>query len=183
LAIDVHSVDWRNVAVPGAACLSSTAITLVNGQALIPDSQHGHPSQPGGTGPSYDKLSEVGSPTFGDFEGPAAPANPDDAAVSLDCDNNGGTAGGALLYSVGLYSVRSGTAKSVGLITPHQQPTGVLPTIIENVTMVPGTITVTEDWYGANDPTCCPTGRATSTWSYAASQLTYGSTRVTAQPH
>ena len=58
--------DWENITVPGDACLSRSAIKLVNGVALIPDEQRGHPV--GGSGPKYDHLSELGQPTVGDFE-------------------------------------------------------------------------------------------------------------------
>ena len=181
--MDVRSVDWQNITVPGQACMSTTPIMLVSGKALIPDAQHGNATQPGGTGPKYDALATVGTPAFGDVEGPGPGVAPDDAAVSLSCTNNGGTASGALLYSIAVFSVRGGSPHAIGLVTPHQQTTGQPPTLLEAPTMSAGSFTVTEDWYGANDPTCCPSGRASSTWHVAGGQLTYGSTMVTTTPH
>ena len=161
------------------ACLSRSAIKLVNGVALIPDEQRGHPV--GGSGPKYDHLSELGQPTVGDFEAQTATATAVDAAIPLNCDNNGGTADGALLYSIAVFSVGSGAQRFVGLITPHQQTAATLPTLLSNVTMTPGLITVTEDWYGPHDPTCCPSGTAQTMWRYAGGSLTYAGTRIVTQ--
>jgi hypothetical protein len=154
--------DWENITVPGDACLSREPIELVNGTALIPDDQRGHPV--GGSGPKYDRLSELGQPTFGDFEGQTSTAIAVDAAIGLDCNNNWGMASGALLESIAVFSVSSGAQRFVGLITPHQQTAGTLPTGLSVVAMTPGLITVTEDWYGPDDHTCCPTGKAQTTW-------------------
>ena len=171
--------DWKNITVPGDACLSQSPIELVNGAALIPDEVRGRPV--GGSGPRYDHLGEFEQPTFGDFEGQTSTAMAVDAAVPLGCDNNGGTADGALLYSIAVFSVGSGAQRSVGLITPHQQTAGNLPTLLSNVTMTPGQITITELWYGPDDPTCCPSGKAQTTWRYAGGSLTYAGTRIVTQ--
>jgi hypothetical protein len=136
--------DWKNITVPGDACLSQAPIKLVNGAALIPDELRGRPV--GGSGPRYDHLGEFEQPTLGDFEGQASAAVAVDAAVPLGCDNNGGTADGALLYSIAVFSVGSGAPRYVGLITPHQQTAGNLPTLLSDVTMTPGLVTITELW-------------------------------------
>jgi len=166
-ALDLHTVDWNNVAVPGRSCLLTHDIQLHGGRALLPDNTNGHPVRPGSNGTRYDDLELNGPVVYGDFEGGA----PDDAAVSLGCSNNGGTADGAILYSVAVYSGRTGRPVSLGLITPQHQPEHVLPTLLTVAAITPGTITVHEDWYGPNDMTCCPRGRATTTWTLSAGKL------------
>jgi hypothetical protein len=177
--LDLRTVDWKNVSVPGAACRRSGSIQLRNGSALIPDSKSGHIGQPNSNGPRYDGLDEL-SPdvTYGDLEG----SGHDEAALNLWCNNNGGTAGGAFLYSLVVYSGHSGRLQVVGLITPRQQPPDELPTTLGQPKIDVGTVTVPEYWYGARDGTCCPTGRATTTWRYSAGRLEAGQSVVTAKP-
>ena len=115
---------------------------------------------------------------YGKFEG----GEYDDAALSLDCSNNGGTADGAILYSAAVYSGRTGRATVLGLITPQHQPKDVLPTLLSVTRIAPGAITVAEYWYGPYDGTCCPAGRATTTWRLSAGRLVPVTTRVTAVP-
>lgn len=124
--LDLRTVDWNKVAVPGRSCRHAHDIRLHNGRALLPDKTNGHPSQPGGNGVRYDLLELVKPVIYGDFEGDGH----DDAAVSLDCNNNGGTADGAILYSVAIYTGRTGMLTSLGLITPKHQPKDVLPTLL-----------------------------------------------------
>lgn len=173
---------------PGAACQSDQPIHLHNegpvgdrpyGTALIPDEQHGYPDPPGAaSGPRYDRLIYSGAVTYGDFTGDGH----DDALVSLNCNNNGGTAAGALLYSLVAYTGGTGTLEYVGLITPRQQPPDERPGLPNATGVRPGTIDVEEDWYGPNDPDCCPSGRAMTTWVYADGQIHPGSMKVTAEP-
>jgi hypothetical protein len=55
-SLDLHTVDWKNIAVPGPSCLRSADIQLHNGDALVPDHTNGHPIRPGSNGPRYDDL-------------------------------------------------------------------------------------------------------------------------------
>jgi hypothetical protein len=174
--LDLHTVDWNNVAVPGRSCLQAGDVRLHSGKALIPDNTNGHPIVPDSNGVRYDQLAVTGHVIYGDFEGVGL----DNAAVSLNCNNNGGTAGGALLYSVAIYSGRTGKPTYLGLITPQHQPKDVLPTLLSVSVIAPGTITVQEYWYGPNDGTCCPSGRATTKWTLSAGEVVPVATRVTA---
>ena len=174
-SLDLHAVDWSNFAVPGRSCLRAHDIHLHDGRALLRDNVRGHPSYPSGTGPRYDLL-ELGRVMYGDFRGDGH----DDAAVSLGCSNNGGTADGLLLDSFAVYSGRAGKVIYLGLITPQHQPRNVLPTLPEIASIAPGKITVQEAWYGPNDMTCCPNGRATTTWALSAGKVVAVATKVTA---
>jgi len=172
----------------GAACLSDQPIQLHDegpvdgkpyGTALVPNEEHGYPDPPGAaSGPKYDRLSFDGDVVYGDFTGDGH----DDALVSLNCNNNGGTGAGALLYSLALYTGDTGTLSDVGLITPQQQVPDNRPGLLTATATGPGMIDVEEFWYGPNDADCCPTGRASTTWAYADGQLHPTSTKVTAEP-
>jgi hypothetical protein len=45
----------------------------------------------------------------------------------------------------------------------------------------PGQITVKEGWYGPSDATCCPTGQATTVWTFGQGAIT-PTTTVEAYP-
>ena len=55
---------------------------------------------------------------FGDFAG----SGEDDAGLNVDCNNGGGTADGALLYSWVIFSGSGGRLSAVGVVTPQVQP-------------------------------------------------------------
>jgi hypothetical protein len=116
---------------------------------------------------------------YGDVDGDGH----DEALVPLWCNNNGGTADGALLYSLAVFTGRAGSVQPIGLITPRQQPPDELPTLLLVSRVSPGQIVIDETWYGPKDGTCCPSGTATTTWTYTSGQLEVATSTVTAQPH
>ena len=176
--LDLRTVDWDNVVVPGRSCLHAHGVRLHNGKALLPDNTHGNPIQPGSNGVRYDRLGLANPVIYGDFEGDGH----DDAAVPLLCSNNGGTADGDILWSVAVYTGKTGKPTVLGLITPRQQLKNVLPTLLSTPAIRPGAITVHESWYGPNDMTCCPQGSATARWSLSAGRIVPIATKVTAYP-
>lgn len=187
-ALDLHTVEWTTITAPGEACLTSGQVQLhANtafggkqfGTALIPDEERGSPEPPGAqSGPRYDRLNlSVDAITYGDIDDDGQ----DEALVPLSCSNNGGTASGALLYSMALYSGGNGTLHYLGLITPQQQPADQLPTGLSDPVISHAQIVVDEAWYGPGDGTCCPSGRAVTTWTYSSGQLQPHGTRITSQ--
>jgi hypothetical protein len=190
-------VDWTRLAAPGRACFSSEPIRLrpapyvdvdlqgnetvvPQGQALVPSDQ-GQPADPGGVGPRYVRLTDVATTVrYGSFgTGGRVPV----AAVQLVCDNNGGTAAGQLLFSIAVYTVRDEELRLLALITPRQQLPDNHVTVIEVGQLSPSGLSVDEAWYGPEDATCCPTGRATSRWEYADGGLRPAGTRITRRAH
>jgi hypothetical protein len=165
--------------MPGAACLTTGSLLLRGGSVLIPDEVRGHPTKPGGSGPRFDELSQFNDVTYGDLDGDGR----DEAVVPLWCNNNGGTASGALLYSLAMFSARAGAVHFIGLITPKHQPVDELPTLLSDPRVSAGQVVVNEALYGPHDGTCCPSGRATTTWTYSDGQLRVATSTVTSQPH
>jgi hypothetical protein len=150
---------------------------LLHGKARISD-RRGYPDHPGGAR-YFNVLAPLNGIFFGDLEGNGS----SDAALPLQCDNNGGTADGQLLFSIGVFSGSGGKRHLLGLITPRVQPKGVHVTIIGTfsnaVVMTAGRVLVHEIFYGPNDPTCCPSGRAVTTWTYDSGRLRPGPSRIT----
>ncbi len=111
-----------------------------------------------------------------------AGSGPDDAGLRVNCNNGGGTADGVLLYAWVIFSGNGGKLTVVGIVTPQVQPREVLPTLLE-IVIAPGKVTAHEFFYGPADPTCCASGRATTTWTYAHGALQPGVPAITRHPH
>jgi hypothetical protein len=100
------------------------------------------------------------------------------------CSNNGGTADGQIRFADVVFSGSATSVRPVGLITPRQphSSNGSHVPLLGKVKWVDGRIVVAEYWYGPNDPTCCASGRATTTWAYRTGKLTAVRTVVTKRP-
>ena len=114
---------------------------------------------------------------YGDLDGDGS----DEAALAVSCSNGGGTAAGALAYVQVIFRAGPRYPVAVGVITARQQPKHVLPTLL-TVTFGRGRVQVREAFYGRGDGTCCPSGRARSTWTYRNGKLRFVSSRVTRRP-
>ncbi len=176
-AFDIHNVDWASVTLPGAVCAAPKPIRLHHGRAFVTPipRRWSRDSFYGKRGVTVD--SGGNAVVFGDFAG----SGEDDAGLNVDCNNGGGTADGALLYSWVIFSGSGGRLSAVGVVTPQVQPRDVLPTV-PTIAIAPGTITVHEYFYGPYDATCCATGRATTIWTYADGALRPGVPVITKHP-
>jgi hypothetical protein len=157
----LHSVDWKNVTVPGAVCRAPSPIPLSGGRATIPT--------PDGVdvGTPQVVIAEFGSVTYGDLFGSGA----DVAAVNIWCSNTRGTADGQLQNSWVVFSDASGTVQALGTMSPQQPSVAGTHVAYFNtgpggIVIKPGKIIVQELSYGSRDGTCCPSGRTTTAWSY-----------------
>jgi hypothetical protein len=173
-ALDLHAVAWANVTLPGAACGASQPIALDEGTGSVTPIPRRWASDHFYGKRAVTVNTDPNAVVYGDLEGNGT----DDAALWVNCNNGGGTADGALLYDWVVFSGSSGRLSVVGVITPRVQPAGQLPTVLQ-VAIKPGKVVARESFYGRYDPTCCSSGRATTTWTYVHRTLSPGKPHIT----
>jgi hypothetical protein len=177
-SLPLQAVGWPNETLPRAVCESSHPIRLRNHVAQIAHTGFGDVNS---SGPDPDLVRVAGAynVTYGRLGG-VGPA----AAVDVVCSNNGGTADGQFRFADVVFSGSAMSVRPVGLITPQQPGRSKLShaPLLGKVKWVHGRIVVAEYWYGANDPTCCASGRATTTWAYRTGTLTAVRTVITRRP-
>lgn len=171
-SLNLHRVNWRDAVLPGAACDAARPIHLRDRAALITPA----PSRWSGDifHPSAGVTVGASLPYYGDLFGGGS----DVVAIGVDCNNGSGTADGALLYSFVIFRAQRDRVSVLGVIKPLVQPPQALPTLI-GISIHRGEITATEGFYGPEDPTCCSTGRARTTWTYSHGTLRPGAPAIT----
>jgi hypothetical protein len=167
--IDLHKVNWTNTTLPGSVCGSSQPIQLHERQAVIRSARW--PKAP------VHVYAGVTPVVYGDLDRDGT----DEAALYVDCNNGSGTAAGVLAYAQIIFTAGPRTPHAIAVITPRQQNPRQSATLV-HVTIRPGKVIAHESWYGPHDGTCCPTGRATTVWTYAYGTLIPSSTVVTKRP-
>jgi hypothetical protein len=177
-SLPLQAVGWPNETLPGAVCKSSTPIHLHHHVAQIEHTGFGDVDS-FGSDPDLVEVTAADDVTYGRLGG-VGPA----VAVDVTCSNNGGTADGQIRFADVVFSGSATSVRPVGLITPqqpHRLHASHVP-LLGKVKWVHGRIVVAEYWYGPNDPTCCASGRATTTWAYRTGKLTAVRTVVTKRP-
>jgi hypothetical protein len=174
----LQAVGWQNETLPGTVCRSSGPIRLHNHVAQIARTGFGNVNS-SGSDPDLVRVAAGYDVTYGQLGG-VGPA----AAVDVVCSNNGGTADGQIRFSEVVFRGSATSVRPVGLITPSQPHSANVSHVplLGKVKWVDGRIVVAEYWYGPNDPTCCASGRATTTWAYRTGKLTAVGTVVTKRP-
>jgi hypothetical protein len=165
--LNLHTVRWADVTVPGKVCGAAGPIRLRDNRAVVSSKRWPptpHVSVDAGWEPVvYGNLGD----------------GVDAAGLAVDCSNGGGTADSVLAYAQVMFTAAGGSLKAIGVVTP-QLPSrpGLNPPGLE-VKIKLGEVIATEYSYGPKDATCCPSGRATTIWSYADGKLTPGKATVT----
>jgi hypothetical protein len=148
---ELRNIDWEHSAVPGDFCDIPHLINFTSGEATAQSR-------------TWGKVHVGISPhdvTYGNVSGDSRT----EAAVPVECDNGGGTAAGQLVFGYIVFASDARQLKLLGTITPQQNPSGVHTTLLGNIELAPGRVNVQEMWYRPGDPDCCPTGKATTTWT------------------
>ncbi|RSS84366.1 hypothetical protein [Streptomyces sp. WAC06614] len=162
---DLHEVDWASTPFPGEYC-------DVPGLVRSSDSDQVKEHSRTWGAVHVFRYAEV---TYGDLDGDGR----DEAAISVSCDNGGGTASGQLVFGYVVFGRSAAGLVALGSLTARQRPSGVATTRMGGVVLGPGRATVTEHWYHPEDPTCCPQGRATTVWTYENQRFVPTSPRIT----
>ena len=163
--IDVHSVNWGDVTIPGQLCKVSGPIRLHNGRAFVRHS---------GFGMALDVLMlAVTRGTLG--HGLQV------AALQVWCDNTGGTVDGELAEGIMVFDSPGGKAHLLGTLTPQHKTSAMLhiPFIVVNRVESTGHVAVTEFFYNPANATCCPSGRAVTIWKWTGRTFIPGRTKIT----
>lgn len=163
---DLRDVDWTRVTIPGQFC-------DIPGVVKLSEEEGGATSNTWGK-VHVGRLPEV---VYGNVAGNAS----DEAAITVECDNGGGTAAGNLAFAVIVMSGREGRLTALGTLSTQYNPTGVEhPTLIAASALVPGKVTVEESWFRPSDANCCPSGKAETIWTLQADgSLSPGPVRIT----
>ena len=139
-----------------------TGDTGTNGSATIPaPTGVGYPSYP-----TPDLLIEEDEVFYGALE-----PGENVAALYVWCSNTGDTADGQIQNSLVIYTWDSGQLTVLGTLVPPQlSNNGVHAPSFDGsrggITMSKGTVTTGVLFSGPQDAVCCPSGRATTTWTY-----------------
>ena len=159
-ALNLHHVNWGDVAIPGQLCRVRGVIRLHKGQARISRSGYG-PLEVSAFGPAY-----------GDLGG-----GQQVAALQVWCSNQGGTAAGQLAEGIIVFSGAGGKLHVLGTLTPQYRPRSAAHIPFIAVKSIGAEhIVTTEFWYASTDADCCPSGRAITSWHWNGRSFTPGRT-------
>lgn len=168
----LRAIDWNNAVIPASVCGATQPIHLRNGEAVVDSARW----------PDFPRVHvTLGRAQYGDLGGDAHQV----AAVDVWCDNGGGTADGQLAETWVIFTGDASGPRVIGALTPQQPPnpdTPHVPYFGEALQMLPGRIVTDELWYGPADGTCCPSGRATTVWTYSDDSLRATATSIDTQP-
>jgi hypothetical protein len=163
IPIDLHGVNWRAARLPGEVCGLHHAVRLHGGKV--------HVSSRLEIDAGWHRV------VYGDLDGDGR----DEAALSVACSNGGGTADSVLSYAVVVFHATIRSSVPIGILRPRHRPPHQLPTLLQ-VQVDPGRVVGREAFYGSNDGTCCPSGRARTVWTYRHGTFRLASSRITKRP-
>lgn len=160
---DIHEIDWRRSRLPGDFCDIPELVAFEDGEATAVSNSWG--------AVHLSVMSTPDDTVYGDVDGDGG----DEALIHLECDNGGGTASGQLAFGYVVVRESGGALGALGSIVPKLTPQeSSHVTLLGDVEIKAGQITVEELWYRTSDPTCCPSGVALTTWRWESDRLTAG---------
>jgi hypothetical protein len=162
-AFNLHNVNWPDASIPGQFCDVPGTVRLNGGTATASSSRWGNV-----------ELNEYPPVIYGNLGSSVGEI----AAVNVWC-TVGATADAQRSDSYIIFTGAGGKLAAIGAIVPQEQPAGVHVSLIHTITISPGTVTEHESWYRQDDPTCCPSGKATTVWTYANGKLAPGTPDIT----
>lgn len=165
--LDVHSVNWGDVTIPGHLCEVKGSIKLHNGDATVSHSGYGIPLDVYTTMVTHGYLAH-GLPV---------------TTLQIWCATQGGTAASQIAEGIFVFASPGGQPHLLGTLTPQYNPSSAshVPYIAVARIDTTGHITVTEFFYGPSNPDCCPSGRATTIWKWTGRTFIPGRTKITSR--
>jgi hypothetical protein len=179
---DIHKVDWANATLPGVVCGFRRPIHLHRREAFVKAIPARFPGLRANQRESHlprgvAVYSGWTRTVYADLDGDGG----DEAGLVASCNNGGGTGSGALAYAWVIFKARKGRVHPLGIVTPRVQRPHELPTTLL-IKIKRGRVDVREFWYGYWDGTCCPSGRATTPWTYSGGRLAAGAATILKRP-
>jgi hypothetical protein len=164
-ALSAHTVNWGDVTIPGHLCKVSGQIHLHNGSASVRHSGFGIPLDVYTTTVAHGHLAPGLAVT----------------TLQIFCATTGGTADGQLTEGIFVFDSPGGHAHLLGTLTPQLKGNPMLhiPYIAVNHIESSGRVAVTEYFYNQANPTCCPSGRATTLWKWTGRTFIPGRSHIT----
>jgi hypothetical protein len=163
---NLRDLDWERTAVPGDYCGVPGLITFTSGEATAQSD-------------TFGKVHAEHYPedvVYGDVLGDSRV----EAALRVGCDTGGQTASGRLAWAYLVFTSEERELRLVGTVTP-QQYLGGQASAFDGIELASGRVVAHERWYRRNDATCCPSGKAVTTWRPGDDgTLEAGAPRVTA---
>jgi hypothetical protein len=161
---DAKSVrgSWENARLTAEFCGVSGPIQFKGDGARAPSATYGE----------VDLV--MGTPEYGRLDVPIGAV----AAIWVDCNNTGGTGAGDLGSAYIIVAQQRDRLVSLAEITPQAQ-IGDRSQEVDAVTFHGHFIQVSENWYRSEDADCCPSGRATTIWTYQGGVFRPGIPHIT----
>jgi hypothetical protein len=180
-ASPLKTVDWANALVPASACGGQGSVRLHDSYGLVSSSRW--PDEWNSNQPAV-MADQVEVAFYGPVRyGTVMADGRADALVPIWCTNGGGTASGQLGQSLVVFHGAPAGLAVTGIITPSQANDHTMAYFNNSATrMETGRITLEELFYGPDDSTWCPTGRAEDLWAVDGANLVPSESHVTQQP-
>jgi hypothetical protein len=160
------ATGWDGICVPGDFCAVPGTIRIPKDGTVVESTKYreAHISAS-----DDDRIR-------GDVDGDGR----DEAAIYLYCHTGSGVAAGRIAVAYAIVSQRNDQLTVPGVVTAQKQDPDLMPTSFKSLTLERGKITAVEQWYRSPDPTCCPSGTATTVWTVGPDgKLTPGAPDVT----
>jgi hypothetical protein len=157
---DLHDVRWSSATLPGDFCDIDGLVKFKKRRAIAKST-------------TWGKVHVEVWPKdiqYGDLDGDGQA----EAAVDVDCNTGGGTAGDLIQSAYIVVRAADGFLVPVGTITPKQQLADGPATRLKKARFGRNRITVRELFYRASDPNCCASGEANTTWTLRDNRLVPG---------
>jgi hypothetical protein len=178
---DLHQVDWGNVTIPGGWFRGPASVKLHDGTAKgVPTTI---PNPLTNTNNETEEVSAAPDQVvYGDLDGDGR----DEAAMYV-LVNPVGVAAADRAAGWVVFRGGSNGPEVIGVATPRVHPYNTwdpegkdahIP-LLKSAEIQRDRVVVQEFYYQSSDATCCPSGRATTTWSFSNGGLAPGTPQVT----
>ena len=169
--VDLRHVNWLEASLPGYICGAHGPIHLKDGAAVVRSRRWRQWPRVHVTDTWVEKPV-----VYGVLDGHPS------AAVSVNCNNGGGTVDGVLWYAQAIFTAAPTAPRLVGVVFARVHRPDQLATVVR-VAFHGSDVVSREYYYGSADGSCCPSGRATTIWTYSHGTLSPVSTVITKRPY